>query len=576
MVEQWWARADEQETQVELPGRPAACIGADRVEYHRTLSDSVPAGADIAVLTLSGLYAHAEVDVSGRFDGDGALTHDTYFEPLSVPFIPDGEQRVRVTCSPPKDRFGGIYDTDLVGPENSVPAIWWDVTVESGTLPYLETLQVTPERSPDGTQLRVRASVLAAEPTQERITYSVRPEGQSRGSGMMERATVETTGRGRTVVEHTVALRDPTRWFPRTVGSQNRHVLRAKLGGQERTVTFGVRDATLDDGAIRVNGEVVPIRGVTLFDATPEDIERAATLNANMVRFVGHVPADAVYAACDSAGMLVWQDLPLTGPGSFDVGRGQALARALARRTARHPSVVAFSVHDDPVSVGDGLGAGFIDRLRLRWRAWRATYDDTDARAVAEELPDPTVPAVCGPGLGCRAAAYYPGWRYGSPSDIKRLLARYPASVVAAYGAPSNTETNYSQGTVLRTVTEHLRYERVGAIAYALRDGTPESFGVYDEQGSQKPARDVLARAFEPVQAFLTSPTAKKSSVAIVNDTPHERAVTVSVAADEQLATFDIRVGPDDVWESDPLRIPPTQELTLSVSGESNTVENKY
>ena len=576
MVEQWVAYADGQERRVRLPGRPDAVAGAEEVTYRTTLSDPRGPSDEIAVLKLAGLYAHAEIDVAGRFDGEGPITHNTYFAPVSVPFVPDWETELSVRCHRPKDRFGGIYETDCVASEQRVPGIWWDVDVETGGLPYLERLEVTPEYGESGVKLRVRTSILATESAERRITYSVRPEGESRGRGMMERRTVETAENDRTVVEHTVALRDPTRWFPCGVGTQNRHVLRAKLDEQERTVTFGVRDAAFDDGAIRLNGEVVPIRGVNLLDATPADVERAATLNANLVRFVGHVPPRAVYDACDRTGMLIWQDLPLTGAGSFDVDRGRALARALANQSASYPSVVVFSVHNEPVSVADGLGPGFIDRLRLRWRAWRTTYDDTDAKAVAEELPDPTFPAVCGPGQNARAVAYYPGWRYGKPSDIAQLLARYPASVVAAYGAPSNTETGFSQETVLQTVTEQLRYERTGAIACGLRDGVPESVGVYDQQGNPKPTRAVLARAFEPVQAVLTNPSGKKSTVAVVNDTTHKHELTVSVTADEQLATFELEVGADDVWESDPVRIPQNQEITLALTGGTVDIENSY
>lgn len=599
---EWRATAgDGRETTVSLPGRPDELAGAGTVEYRAELPDPRNPGEAVAVLVLRGSYAHTEVAVEGRLDGDGPVEHDAYFLPLRVPFVPDGRTDLRVTCHEPRGRFGGIHDTDGVPDERSVPGVWWGADVETGPLPYLEGVTARPERTDDGWLLHVWTSVLTDGDCSERLTYSVRPEGRSRGGGTMERETVEATGPGRTRVERTVRLRDPARWWPRGFGNQNRHVLRVKLGDQERTVTFGLREVGFEDGTVLVNGRSVPVRGVNLVDGTPADIERARDVDATLVRAHAHVLPAACYEACDAAGLLVWQDLPLTGPGGFDRERGRDLARALARHTARHPSVAVYAAHDDPVTVTSGLGDGPLDRLRLRWRAWRADYDSGPASALASALPDPAVPAVGGPGLGCEAASYYPGWQYGAPGDIGTLLERYPAGIVAEYGAPApasgddpETDTPVSgagsarstegpaakrraQAGVVGTIAESLRRESVGGAVFCLRDAGDGGFGVYGRDGEPKPARDVLARVYRPVQAFLTDPSPGDSPVLVVNDSPERVTGTLRWSAGGREGRLDVAVGAWSRWSGGPVSVPPTATtVDLELVGESVHAENVY
>jgi hypothetical protein len=598
----WRATAgDGRECELELPGVPSSLAGAESVEYRTTLSDPRDPTDDIAVLTLRGLYAQATVDLPGRLDGDGPVEHDVYFTPLRLPFVPDGPTDVELSCRAPTDRFGGSHDTDRVPDEQTVPGVWRDISLETGPLPYLESVAVRPERGESGPQLRVRTSVLTGGPTTDRLSYTVRPAGDSRGGGTMERSRIETDTAGRTVVEHTVALRSPALWWPRGFGDQNRHVLRVALGEQERTTTVGICDVTVEDGSVLVNDEPIPIRGVNLVDGRAADVDRALELNATLVRARAHVPPEPLYDACDEAGLLVWQDLPLAGPGPYNTERGRTLARALTRQTARHPSVAVYAAHSEPTAVASGLGGGLLDRLRLRWQARNATYDAASARELAAALPDPSFPAVGGPGLGCDAAAYYPGWRYGTPDDIGWLLARYPTEILAAYGAPApagNPEdrtdatpvvtrsiagvddpiaARAAQAGLLGRVTERLRRERVGAVACCLRDAGEAGFGVYERDGEPKPARDTLARAFEPVQAFLVEPSAGVNRVVVVNDTTGQVSGTLRWRAGDTGGTLDLTVESRGHWENGSLQVPPDADrIGLELVSDSHRVENRY
>ncbi|MEF8887565.1 MAG: hydrolase [Haloarculaceae archaeon] len=565
------------EQPVDVPGRPAAFAGEESVRYTAT-ADS-PADAEAATLVLDGVYAHAEVEVTGdRLGGEGTAEHDAYFEPVRVPLRPEGSVEVSVTCHAPRDRFGGLHDTDLVPDERAVPGIWWDARLEPHPLPAIADLRVRAERTGDGARLHVRTTVVTGGPLEERVTYSLRPEGELSTRGTMERGSVEADSAGLTTVEHTVEVRDPALWWPHPLGDQHRYTLAAKLGDSERSITTGICEVAREDGHLLVNGERLPVRGVNLLTDDPADVERALDVNATLVR--GHAQAlpPAVYEACDEAGLLVWQDLPLTGPGDFDVGRGEDLVARLAARYGTHPSLAAVGVHDDPVDAfADSLGSGLLDRLRLRWRAWRTSYDRTAAVAVADALPDglAAVPVVGGPGVDHDAAAYYPGWDYGEATDVDRLLERYPADLLAEFGAGALASADDSlgpthdarvsggvedsqayQADVLATVAGRARRRGAGVVAFALRDpaGSEDGgsnragMGVYAADGEQKAGRDALATAFEPVQAFVDPAS---GSAAVVNDRPEVLAATLCWAAGDETGEREVDVDPMGRWAGD-------------------------
>lgn len=607
MLEEWQASALDGESAgeytVTVPGKPAALSGRDAVKYKTRFDDPRGPDDDVALLELRGLYADSEVSVTGRrLDGEGEREHTAYFEPCRIPFEPYEDNELVVTCRAPDDRFGGLYESDLVPEEERVPGIWWDARLESRQLPFIETIDVEPEQTDEGVKLHVETTVVGDEALDERITYSLKPAGDSRRSGMMERARVETDSPGRHLIEHTISLPDPARWWPRELGEQNRYTIRGKLGDSEESVTTGVCDVEYDGSSLRVNGERVPIRGINLLGGTEADIERARELNATVVRAHASVLPEACYERCDTEGLVVWQDMPLTGPGGFRVERGQAVADRLAHRQRRHPSVGVYTVHDDPVApFDDGLGSGIIARLRLRYRAWRASYDATATEQVAAALPDdtPVVPVVGPPGIAPDAGSYYPGWDYGDIADIERVLARYPVDVVAEFGAgslggPDDTdvsgidrskharhaetyeESQAYQARLLGRQLERLRIEDVGGLAMALRDIDQSGMGVYTRDGEQKPAADAVSQALQPLQAFLADPTPGDSDVVVVNDLPKAFDATVRWDTDDDSGEFDLTVDGDGRWRGGTVSVPRSGPVSLTLAVGDHRIENSY
>ena len=606
MFDEWRATATEGDTEqsVTVPGRPTALAGADAVEYTTSFPDPRESDEEVAILELRGLYADAEVELGAdRVDGDGPVEHDSYFRPLRVPFEPDGQTDLTVTCRAPTDRFGGIHDTDLVPDEQSVPGIWWGADLDSRTLPCVDSIDVSPVVDDDGVQLDLRTTVLTDGPLDDHITYSIRPAGDTKSRGMMQRGSVQTDSAGQTVVEHTVDVHDPELWWPRGLGDQHQYTLSAKLGDSEHSCTTGICDIEFDDGRLVVNGKQLSIRGVNVLGDDETDIDRALDCNANLVRAHAHVPSEQFYERCSSAGLLVWQDLPLTGSGPFETEAGVRRARALDRQYSRYPCLAATTAHDDPVDAFDsGLGTGTLDQLRFRYRAWRSNYDTGPAEEVATALPDhrPSFPTVAGPGVGSEIGSYYPGWSYGDASDIGGLLERYPASVLAEFGAGALADENSGavpgfdagkhdkrvdggteesqeyQAQLLRRLIEHLRCERRGAIAFALRDTSGAGMGIYGVDGEAKTAVEAVSEAFEPVQAFLTTPGEPESTVTVINDTPRAFSGTLHWETDSDEGSTELTVGASGRWAGGSVDTEQASAVTLELSYDGGQVTNSY
>ncbi|MFB6142646.1 MAG: hydrolase [Halorientalis sp.] len=586
---------------VEVPGRPSQFAGADAVAYRATFEDPREDLSERALLVLRGLYAHARVWLNGDLLG----SHDAYVRPFRHVFEPAAHNELVVECRRPEDRFGGIHDTDEVPAEAAVPGIWWGATVETHPATFVSDLQVRPRVEDGDGAIDVRATVAAAQDLEDRITLSLRPEGNVQGRGMMDRAGVEAAAGETVTVEHTIDVPDPALWWPRDLGPQNRYAVRAKLDGATRSVTTGLCSVTWADGDLRVNGERVPVRGVNLLSATPSDVDRAVETNATLVRLHAHAAPEAVYEACDEAGLLVWQDLPLTGPGDFDVERGRAVGRDVLRTAGGHPSLAALAVHDDPVEpFADGLGSGALARLRLRWRAWRASYDDGAAERVAEDLPTdrPVFPVVGPPGVAPDALALYPGWDYGSAADVDWLVDRYDPGVVAEFGAGAlggvdpgdipgfdrakhdahvegGTEASQRyQARVCKRVAETLRRRERAPVAFALRDIAGGGMGVLEADGTEKAGHAALRSAYEPVQATLTAPEAGATGeIVVLNDTPDPVEGEVAWEAGETTGSADVAAEPGDRATAGTVALPDSAErATLTLSLADRTVENAY
>ncbi|WP_415380810.1 hydrolase [Halosimplex sp. TS25] len=594
---------------VDVPGRPAAFAGEDRVAYRTVFDDPRDPDDALALLGLRGLYANAEVWLNDELVAES----DAVFDPVRVPFEPDEENELVVECWAPEDRFGGIHDTDRIPASESVPGIWWGVDVTGQPDPFVVDVDLTSRRTDGGAAIDAAVEVYGSEPLDDRLTLTTKPAGDRRGRGMMDRASVTAAAGERGVAEKAIDVRDPSLWWPRGMGAQHRYEVRAKLDDAVRTETTGIATVEqAEDGGIRVNGEDVPVRGVALQDATVQDAERAVEVNANLVRAHAHVLSEDVYEACDEAGLLVWQDMPLTGAGVFDIARGQELAERLARTYAHHPSLAAVGIHDEPTETfASRVGSGLVDRLRFRWRVWRSDYDRGAAEEVAEAVPDglAVFPVVGEPGTEPDAAALYPGWDYGGVDDLDWVTERYDlGGVVGEFGAGSIPEgvdpaddgfepagfdaakhdaavgsddpeaSQAYQAELVRGIAERLRTDGAPVVvANGLRDAGAAGMGVYARDGTRKDAADSLATAFEPVQAFLVGASPGECEVVVANDAPESVSGTVTWTVGDKRGETDVTVDAGDRAVVESVSVPDSaSSVDLALTVGDATVENTY
>jgi hypothetical protein len=584
---------------IDVPRRPSDFAGAEAVAYRTVFDDPRAGEEDHAVLALDGVYAEARV----WHNGEQVADHDAYFEPLRVPLPVEDDNELVVECRRPTDRFGGGHDTDRVPDDLCVPGIWWSATVETYPDPYITELNATPRVDGEQAAVTVEATVVTSTPLDDSVTLSLRPTGDVRGGGMMNRAQVDTDA-GEATISHEIDVRDPSLWWPHDMGGQPRYAVRAKLDDAERTTVTGLRSISYGEDGLLVNGQRVPARGVNLIDGTPEDIGRATEANANLVRAHAHALSPAVYEACDEQGVLVWQDLPLTGPGTFDPDRGRDLLKRLVEVRRRHPSLAAVSVHDDPVEeYADGLGSGFLDHLRYRWRAWRTSYDHGPARSVADVVDEVPVFPVVGPaGIDPDGATMYPGWTFGEPADVDWLCDRYGVGdVVTEFGAGALTGSSSSQSAdfdrerrdarvdggldasqnrqarVVGQVAEGLRRRGPHVVAaYALRDVDDAGMGVLEPDGTPKAAFDRLSAAFEPTQVILSDPTPGKSDLVVLHDRPTGGTATVEWDIDGEREQTEVEIDAYSRETVSTLSLTAQSEVTLAIAIDGVVAKNRY
>lgn len=593
---------------VEVSGRPGRFADADAVAYRTEFADP-RTGDERAVLELRGLYANARIWLNGDLLGE----HDAYFVPARFELDLEAENALVVECRRP-ERFGGVYETDRVPDERAVPGIWWAAELETHPRTFVDELSLRPRRTDGGAVIDAEIAVAAGESLDDHVSLSVRPQG-FRGGGVMERAHVQADAGERVTVSKTLEVRNPSYWWPVGHGPQHQYAVRAKLGNSSQTAKTGLCDVEWDGGGLAVNGQQVRGRGFSLLpsDDPAADVERARDANANLVRAYGHVPPAEFYEAADDAGLLVWQDLPLAGPGGYDVGRATDLAETLSASVERHPSMAAFGVHADPTDHLAGVGPSRFALYKVRWRAWRAGYDAGSDRTVADALPDDAAvfPISGAPGIDPDAAHVYPGWDYGEVSDAGWLLDRYDCDgVVGGFGAGSLVSgdgrdaagldadaldayvsasddaeaveaSQAYQARVLKSVAEELR--RRGSsllVADALRDAdNGAGMGVLGADGSEKAGYGAIAASLEPVQVVLDAYPVPGGTcgLTVVNGAPESASGTVTWTAGDRSGETDVVVDPYDRVGAGTLRVPDDAEIVeTSFAWADGTVENHY
>src|SRR5216683_2481269 len=257
--------------------------------------------------------------------------------------------------------------------------------------------------------------------------------------------------------DHTVTMRlafpGARRWDPWRLGEQPIYsaelITRAAGTTESARVddTFAFRELTWDIGprrwALSVNGRPIFLRGAgyapsyRLDELTPArfdaDLATAKQANLDALRVIANVLPDDFYRRADAAGMLVIQDLPLTGTYVYHAAGNDARFFEQAAREQQaemvemlhnRPSVALWVAHDDPPWLATNSDLGEVHAVRQNHSI------DHELKASFERL-DPSRPALAA--SGDVDLHLMLGWSTGSWAD----LALVEPMMVSAFGAQS-------------------------------------------------------------------------------------------------------------------------------------------
>jgi beta-mannosidase len=377
------------------------------------------------------------------------------------------------------------------------------------------------------------------------------------------------------MVSMRLALAGAKRWEPWRYGGQPmyRASLVASGAGVESSRvedTFAFRELKFDIGprrwSLAVNDKPIFLRGACyapsyrLDELTPEwfeaDLRIAKEANLDALRVVANVLPDDFYRRADAAGMLLLQDLPLTGTYAYHA-RGEdgrffdAVAREqqseMVEMLRNHPSLAVWIAHDEPPWLPSNADLGEVHAVRQNHSI------DQELKATFERL-DPTRPALAASGEVDQHLLL--GWTSGSWKDItgaeplmvsafgaqslpsadspvwEKIGQRWPVAddepswrylgfqpvnwAERGVGLPSAHQdleayaesSQAYQADLIKLAAEHLRTRKFescwGAFAYHLIDPFPAiGFGLMDSARRPKAALDALADAFRPTRVII-------------------------------------------------------------------------
>ncbi|MCU4750702.1 glycoside hydrolase family 2 [Halobacteria archaeon AArc-curdl1] len=555
---------------VSVPGRPLELLEGDfdidhllenPILYRTTIGAPQVDTAERTRFAFHGAHGLTRAWINGT---EHELEESpSYFEPTRLEFDADEEVELRLEFDPTRSP-GGVFGAEQVPASHSLPGLWWGADLEVRPATFIRRIRANPRVDlDDGTaeiEVELEVDIGPDDPLDDSITLSLRPEG-FRGGGSMDRVAVSGAPGTTQTVSTTLEVRDPKLWWPRGYGSQHRYTVRVKLGADSTEQAVGLRQVDWVDDELHVNGERVRARGLTRLPGTDpaDDVDWALEANANLLRVRGHVPRPELYRACDEAGILLWQELPISGA-TFDAEQARPLLESVLAHYGSHPSLGLMGVQNESTDPFEKpLGSGRLARAGFRWRAWRASCDDHDAQTVSANVPDDLVaiPVTGAPGLGAMASTLSPGWQYLEAADIDWLLERYPhlGSLVGAFGAASisgdvdpasvpgvdSAVFNHRisdgdsslalQARILETVADGLRRRSSSIlVASSLRDVAPGGgTGIVAHDGEPKPAFEALKAVYELVTVLFESRPAAGTTVSlvVVNDTDNPLEVPV-------------------------------------------------
>jgi beta-mannosidase len=446
--------------------------------YRRRFSTLTPTPGTRAWLLLDGVCTQGDVWLDDVYLGntDGAWVPHRFEVTDALASRNDHVVGIEVASPPVGDRaakrglLGTLQDGPYVRPGWNPGGIWRPVTIRR-TGPVAVTSH--------------RVLCTSATATRAVVTVTCTLDSAAAGEvtirtavGGVDHERRQPLARGANTVTWNVEVPEPDLWWPRELGGQPLTEVtvdvstlaepsRPSTDAADRdagvvssdgfAIRCGLRQVTLRDWILTVNGERLFVRGVLAGPAAhelataPDDVvtapvRAAEDLGCNLVRVHAHIAPDAFYDEADRRGMLVWQDLPLYR-GLHRSVRHTAVrtAEATVDRLGAHPSIVVWCGHDEPDHVAGngrpaGLGRRFAAHQLPNWN--RSVLDRSVKRALTGADPSRPVIGSSGtwphpPSLAGTDTHLEWGWSTGDVDDLARLGRTIPRAVRFVQITPS-------------------------------------------------------------------------------------------------------------------------------------------
>jgi beta-mannosidase len=572
---------------IEVPRQLAAREGRQSIWYRAEFPRPDHAGR--VVVRFGGAFLATNVWLNGRLLG----SHYGYFAPFGFDLTPylKAENQLVICCESPlemqpekKRHIMGLFnDGDLkpypASAYGSLPepyhpevplGLWQPVQLEYVGAIAVDWMRIRPSFEAGDGRLEVEARLRNLD------GRNMDGEVELAVNNLRLRRDVHLAGGAEQTVSMRLAMPGAKRWEPWRFGAQP--VYRAELvartsdGVESSRVEdgFAFRELTWDVGprrwSFRVNGRPMFLRGACYApahrldelaaDTFASDIATAKQAGVDALRVVANVLPLEFYRQADEAGLLVFQDLPLTGTyvyharsdeaRFFDNAARQQLAEMVAL-LQNHPSIVMWTAHDDPPWLATNFDLGDVHAVRqnhsidqelkstferldgtrpalaasgdvdlhlmLGWSdgAWRDIGQVEPMMVTAfgaQSLPDAASPAWESIGRAWPVADDEPAWRHAGFQPVNWAER--------GVGLPSTHKDRESyirasqryQADVVRYAAEHLRTRKFepcwGAFAYHLVDPFPGiGFGLLDGARRPKTALEALTQAFKATRVII-------------------------------------------------------------------------
>jgi beta-mannosidase len=576
---------------IEVPRQLSAKEGRQSVWYRTEFPRPDHAGR--VVLRIGGAFLATNVWFNGKLLG----SHYGYFAPFGFDLTPylKPENLLVICCESPvetqpekKRHIMGLFnDGDLkpypASAYSSLPdpyaievplGLWQAVQLEYIGPIAVDWLRLKPTFEAGDGRLEVEARLRNLDGRQmdgevELVVPSLNREP------LRLRRDVRLAGGAEETVTMRLAFPGAKRWDPWRLGEQPLYraelVTRTDQGESSRVDdVFAFRELSWDIGprrwSLSVNGRPMFLRGAgyapsyRLDELTTEmfasDIATAKQANIDALRVVANVLPIDFYRQADEAGMIVFQELPLTGTYVYHGRNDEARFFESAARQQQaemvamlhnHPSIALWVAHDEPPWLATSFDLGDVHSVRQNHSI------DQDLKSSFERL-DPSRPAIAA--SGDVDLHLMLGWSDGSWRDIglvEPLLVtafgaqslpspespvwdaigrRWPVAdddpawrhagfqplnwAERGVGLPSAHQSleKYAeasqlyQAQLVRYAAEHLRTRKFescwGAFAFHLVDLFPGiGFGLLDGARQPKLALEALALAFKPTRLIV-------------------------------------------------------------------------